>query len=119
MQVNNPIKMAQKRKGEWREDWRSRKALLLHGLSSLDFIPPVMEREYQISHSHLYIFYVLSCIMGVGNLGIYFPDLLPPAFQFKVDEFRILLDSEGTRRKLKAIITPPIAGGKCVSFSRH
>lgn len=35
------------------------------------------------SHSH-------SCTTRVGNLGIYFPDLLSAAFQFKVHQFRIL-----------------------------
>lgn len=77
-------------------------------------------RMYQITYgpqSHSHSFYALSCISGVGNLGIHFLDPLSAAFQFKVHQFRILPYSEG-RGKSKASITPPIVAGKCVSFSR-
>lgn len=51
LQVTNSIRMAQRKKGEWREGpGEVRRCWLVkdvpyHRLSSLDFIPPVMERE--------------------------------------------------------------------------
>lgn len=118
LQVTNSIRMEQRKKGEWRErggevgrSWLV-KDVPYHRLSSLDFIPPVMERECTRLPVVLRATYTpstaLSCIAGIGNLGIHFPALLSAVFQFKVHAFRIRPDSEGTRRKSKATITPPI-----------
>lgn len=108
------------RRGVERDDWRGGKPLAHEGWglsrwSGWGFIPPVMEGESPQSHAHSQ---ALSCTTGVGNLGVYIPDLLLAVFQLKVHQFRILPDVEG-RRKSKATITAPTVASKCVSFSRH
>lgn len=106
--------------GEIGSPWLT-KQVVCHGLSSLNFIPPVMEREcirLPVVLRAIATPYALSYITGVGSLG-YISQILSVVFQVQAHEFRILPGSKSTRRKSKATITPQVVVGKCVSFSRH